>query len=182
MSFVIIFWVKWTPQKTWLIPRAHHSTMCALHQWNYSTWGQPCTCYQQLTYSPPPCPKEAQLYSLFLWAQGITHLTTALFLSENPRKCLWKHVYLEKMSLNLSTCSVCQLGMVQAITVSPRTIPCRKLQPQTTCHVLACLFHFSISNFLISYKSVDFITEVSSMIRSEVARNYGYCTVQQLLL
>jgi hypothetical protein len=83
-------------------------------------------------------------------------------------------VYLEKMSLNLSTCSTSQLSMVPTVSISHRTTPWRKLQTQTTWQVLACLFLFSISNFIISYKSVGFITEVSSMIRSGVVMHNGY--------
>lgn len=92
-------------------------------------------------------------------------------------------VYLEKMSLNLSTCSTGHLGRVPAVTISPRTTSWRKLRSQPTWQCsLAYLFLFWI---LMSSRSLYYITgmyPVAWSDRSGVAMYYGYCTMLLLLL
>lgn len=60
--------------------------------------------------------------------------------------------------------------------------PMEKLSTTDYLTSFACLFLFSISKFLRSYKNVYFITEVSSTIKSEVAMHFGYWTMLLLPL
>ncbi|XP_069879412.1 putative vomeronasal receptor-like protein 4 [Dipodomys merriami] len=84
-------------------------------------------------------------------------------------------VYLERVARGLSICTTCLLSMVQAITISPRTTQWRKLKPTTAWQVLPYLLLFWFFNSLISCNLLHFITAVSSMNRSQVRVNIGYC-------
>uniref|UniRef100_A0A8C2UUK9 Vomeronasal type-1 receptor n=2 Tax=Chinchilla lanigera TaxID=34839 RepID=A0A8C2UUK9_CHILA len=84
-------------------------------------------------------------------------------------------VYMERVAWGLSICTTCLLSMVQATTISPKTILWRKLKPQTTRQVLSCLLLCWIINLLLSSNLLHYITAVSSMNRSEVGVYAGPC-------
>ncbi|XP_036043202.1 putative vomeronasal receptor-like protein 4 [Onychomys torridus] len=84
-------------------------------------------------------------------------------------------IYLERVARGLSICTTCLLSVVQAVTISPRTILCRKLKPQTAWQGLPFLLLFWIFNSLISSNLLHYITVASSTNRSEVWMYTGYC-------
>nr|XP_006997989.2 putative vomeronasal receptor-like protein 4 [Peromyscus maniculatus bairdii] len=84
-------------------------------------------------------------------------------------------IYLERVARGLSICTTCLLSVVQAVTISPRTILCRKLKPQTAWQVLPFLLLFWIFNALIISNLLHYITASSSTNRSGVGMYTGYC-------
>ncbi|XP_006998508.2 putative vomeronasal receptor-like protein 4 [Peromyscus maniculatus bairdii] len=84
-------------------------------------------------------------------------------------------IYLERVACGLSICTTCLLRVVQAVTISPRTILCRKFKPQTAWQVLLFLLLFWIFNALISSNLLHYITAASSTNRSGVGMCTGYC-------
>ncbi|KAM5298404.1 putative vomeronasal receptor-like protein 4 [Ctenodactylus gundi] len=84
-------------------------------------------------------------------------------------------IYLARVARGLSICTTCLLSVVQAITISPKTTPWRKLKPHTAWQVLPCLLLFWILNFLISSNLLHYITAVRSTNKSEIEMPVGYC-------
>ncbi|XP_019062848.1 putative vomeronasal receptor-like protein 4 [Fukomys damarensis] len=84
-------------------------------------------------------------------------------------------VYLGRVARGLSICTSCLLSMVQAVTISPRTMLWGNLKPRTSWQILPYLLLCWIINFLISSNLLHYVTSVSSMNRSVIGMHAGYC-------
>lgn len=154
-------------------------TMCALHPWNYSTWGQLCACDQQFIYAHL---QEKNNFALYLCVLGGSETWLQfLFLSENPRNVCESMVYLEKMSLNLYTCSAGHLAIVPGVTISPRTTPWRSFGQRLHDNVVL-LIYFSFGSWWTPDFSIISQHPVAWSDRSGVEMYCGCCTMLLLLL
>ncbi|XP_052013119.1 putative vomeronasal receptor-like protein 4 [Apodemus sylvaticus] len=84
-------------------------------------------------------------------------------------------VYLTRMARGLSICTTCLLSVVQAVTISPRTIIWEKLKQQTSWQVLTYVILFWILNILTSSNLLYYITAGSGMNKSGVSGYIGHC-------
>ncbi|XP_004694879.2 PREDICTED: putative vomeronasal receptor-like protein 4 [Condylura cristata] len=84
-------------------------------------------------------------------------------------------IYMGRVARGLSICTTCLLSVVQAITISPQTSPCRKLQPRSARQVLLCLLLFWVFNVLVSSNLLLYITTVQSSNSSELKPYIQYC-------
>ncbi|XP_004694882.2 PREDICTED: uncharacterized protein LOC101631167 [Condylura cristata] len=84
-------------------------------------------------------------------------------------------MYLARVARGLSICTTCLLSVVQAITISPRTSPCRKFQPRSAWQVFPCLLLFWVFSALVSSNLLLYITTVQSSNSSEIRQITGYC-------
>lgn len=90
-------------------------------------------------------------------------------------------VYLEKMSLNLYTCSAGHLAIVPGVTISPRTTPWRSFGQRLHDNVVL-LIYFSFGSWWTPDFSIISQHPVAWSDRSGVAVYCGCCTMLLLLL
>ncbi|XP_004694880.1 PREDICTED: putative vomeronasal receptor-like protein 4 [Condylura cristata] len=84
-------------------------------------------------------------------------------------------IYMGRVARGLSICTTCLLSVVQAITISPQTSPCRKLQPRSAWQVLPYLLLFWVFNALVSSNLPLYITTVQSSNSSALRPYVKYC-------
>ncbi|XP_010621338.1 putative vomeronasal receptor-like protein 4 [Fukomys damarensis] len=114
--------------------------------------------------------------AITLWASGILDIRLPFHFNDYSGSVVCKIVvYLGRVARGLSICTSCLFSMVQAITISPRTVLWGKLKPQSPWQVLTSLLLFWIINFLISSNLLHYVTSVSSMNRSAVGMYLRHC-------